>query len=215
MSIETYISFLAVVLVFFATPPDTSQLLIISNSLRYGVKKSLYTVAGDLTANVIQMTAAAFGLAAAISVSAELFQVIKWFGVAYLGYIGIRLMISREQPSSSESSSTARWRSLFQQGFVTSSANPFAIAFFAALFPQFIDQADNIARQLVILGGTYLIVDGVILVLWGALAVRAFARLRLLTAGWLNRICGGMMILAAVYLANNDLSEGLPANSRG
>ena len=69
MSIETYLSYLVVVLVFFATPPDTSQLLIISNSLRHGVKKSMATVAGDLSANTIQMTAAAFGLAAAISVS--------------------------------------------------------------------------------------------------------------------------------------------------
>ena len=208
MTIETYLSYLVVVLVFFATPPDTSQLLIISNSLRHGVKKSMATVAGDLTANTFQMTAAAFGLAAAISVSADFFQVIKWLGVAYLGYIGFRLMVSREEATSSESNSKGQWRSLFQQGFITSSANPFAIAFFAALFPQFIDQAGNIAYQLIILGGTYLLIDGVILVLWGALAVRAFSRLKLLTSTWLNRICGGLMILAAIFLANNDLSEG-------
>ena len=207
MSTETYLSYLIVVLVFFATPPDSSQLLIISNSLRHGVKKSLATVAGDLTANTIQMTAAAFGLAAAISLSAELFQIIKWFGVAYLTYIGLRLVLCKEESSLSRREIKGQWRSLFRQGFFTSSANPFAIAFFAALFPQFINQSGNITFQLLILGGTYLLIDGVILVLWGVVAVRAFSRLKVLTSTWLNRSCGGLMILAAIYLANNDLAE--------
>jgi len=207
MSIDTYISYLLVVAVFFATPPDTSQLLIISNSLRHGVRKSMATIAGDLTANSIQMTAAAFGLAAAISVSAEFFQVIKWLGVAYLGYIGLKLLLTKEQTSLSNGSLSGQWRILFRQGFVTSSANPYAIAFFAALFPQFIDQSGNITLQLLILGGTYLLVDGLLLILWGSFAVRTFSRIKSMTSALLNRVCGGLMILAAAYLANSDLSE--------
>ena len=64
MPMETYLIYLAAVAVFFATPPDTSQLLIISNSIRHGLRRSLWTVFGDLSANAIQMTGAAFGLAA-------------------------------------------------------------------------------------------------------------------------------------------------------
>ena len=66
MSIETYLIYLGVLAAFFATPPDTSQLLIISNSLRHGLRRSLATVAGDLSANAVQMTLAAFGLTAVI-----------------------------------------------------------------------------------------------------------------------------------------------------
>ena len=55
MSWETYLLYLGVLAVFFATPPDTSQLLIISNSLRHGLRRSMATVAGDLTANSLQM----------------------------------------------------------------------------------------------------------------------------------------------------------------
>lgn len=207
MSIETYLAYLAVVAVFFATPPDTSQLLIISNSLRHGVRKSVATIAGDLTANSLQMTAAAFGLAAVISLSAEFFQMVKWLGVAYLAYIGLQLILSREGEQQTQESDSGQYLTLFKQGFVTSSANPFAIAFFAALFPQFIDPNGNIAYQLLILGGTYLVIDGSILLLWGVFAVRAFARLKLLTTTWLNRICGGLMILAAAFLATDDLAE--------
>lgn len=46
MPMETYLIYVAAVAVFFATPPDTSQLLIISNSVRHGLKNSLFTIAG-------------------------------------------------------------------------------------------------------------------------------------------------------------------------
>ena len=84
MTIETYLLYLAALGVFFATPPDTSQLLVIANSARHGLKKCGWTIAGDLTANGLQMTAAAFGIAAVIAASAEAFQIVKWVGVAYL-----------------------------------------------------------------------------------------------------------------------------------
>ena len=70
MSIETYLIYLGVLAAFFLTPPDTSQLLIISNSLRHGLRRSLATVAGDLSANAVQMTLAAFGLTAVIAAHA-------------------------------------------------------------------------------------------------------------------------------------------------
>ena len=56
---------------------------------------------------------------------------------------------------------------LFRQGFITSSANPFAVMFFAVLFPQFINPEVSTLPQLAILGVTYLLVDGVILLAWG------------------------------------------------
>ena len=51
MSLETYLLYLGVLAAFFATPPDTSQLLIISNTLRHGLRRSMATVFGDLTAS--------------------------------------------------------------------------------------------------------------------------------------------------------------------
>ena len=51
MTIETCLLYLAVPGVFFATPPDTSQVLIIANSARHGLKKGGWTIAGDPTAS--------------------------------------------------------------------------------------------------------------------------------------------------------------------
>lgn len=204
MSIETYLVYLAALGVFFATPPGTSQLLIIANSARHGLKKSGWTIAGDLTANALQMTAAAFGIAAVIAASAEAFQIVKWLGVAYIGWIGLRLILSKSKGTDTAAARAGSSITLFRQGFITSSANPFAVIFFAALFPQFINPEASTLPQLAVLGGTYLIVDGIILLAWGWLAVRAAARIRTHGFGLINRICGTLMLGAAVILAIKD-----------
>lgn len=204
MAFETYLIYLAAVAVFFATPPDTSQLLIISNSVCYGLRKSAYTIAGDLSANCLQMTGAAFGLAAIIATSATAFSVIKWLGVAYLIYIGIQLFRSRDDVNDVDANQSGQAFRLYRQGFVTSMANLFAVVFFGALFPQFIDPALAILPQLLILGVTYLIVDGAILLLWGWLGVRAASALKRHSFGLINKICGALMIAAAALLGSKD-----------
>ncbi len=204
MALEIYLVYLAAVAVFFATPPDTSQLLIISNSANHGLRRAAYTIVGDLTANSLQMTGAAFGLAAIIATSASAFTWIRWLGVAYLVWIGVQLILSKEQSADVEANTSGQSFRLFRQGFVTSMANPFAVVFFGALFPQFIDAASPVLPQLLILGVTYLIVDGAILLLWGWLGVRAASALKRHSFGLINKVCGVLMVAAAALLAGKE-----------
>jgi len=207
VSVEVYLIYLGVLVAFFATPPDTSQLLIMSNAARHGLRRSLATVAGDLSANALQMSAAAFGLTAEIAASADALWIVKWGGVAYLAWIGLRLIVSRpEADRGPEAAWAARPGALFRQGFVTSSANPYAVVFFGALFPHFIDASAPVLPQLLILGATYLVVDGLTLVAWGWIAARTLGRVRARGDVWLNRISGGLMVAAAGLLAGRDLS---------
>lgn len=205
MTVHIYLVYLAAVAVFFATPPDTSQLLIIANSMKHGLRRSLLVIAGDLSANILQMTAAAFGLAAVIATSATAFGLIKWLGVAYLIWIGVRLILSKGGAVRGQAQSAARPMRLFRLGFVTSMTNPFAVVFFAALFPQFIVIDAPVLPQLVILGVTYLCVDGATLLLWGWAGDRVAARLNASLAV-INRLCGGLMIGAAVLLGLKDIT---------
>lgn len=209
MNWETYIIYLAAVAAFFATPPDTSQLLIMSNSIQHGLKRAGWTMFGDLSANVLQMMAAAFGLAALIAASGQAFTVIKWAGVAYLAWIGLQLFLSKPQDIELKGASRKSAINLYRQGFFTSSANPYAVIFFAALFPQFIDPTLPTLPQVAILGGTYLVVDGLILWLWGYLAIYSADRIRALSAGWVNRVCGGLMMGAAMLLASKDYEANI------
>ena len=203
MTVETYLRYLGVLAAFFATPPDTSQLLIISNTLRHGLRRSLATVVGDLSANSVQMTLAAFGLTAVVAANANALWVVKWAGVAYLIWIGLRLILSKGQ---SDAPDAAPRGALFRQGFLTSSANPYAVVFFGALFPQFIDPNQPILPQLLILGMTYLVVDGAVLLLWGWAAARSLGRIKALNGVWISRVSGALMIGAAVLLGVKDLN---------
>ncbi|MEO0766475.1 MAG: LysE family translocator [Pseudomonadota bacterium] len=206
MSLETYLLYLAAVAVFFATPPDTSQRLIVSNAMKHGLRRSLWVICGDLSANVLQMTAAAFGLAAIITTSAQAFEWIKWLGVAYLVWIGIQLMMSRGGQGPDQRISEPRPTKLFRMGFITSMTNPYAVVFFAALFPQFIVPSADVLPQLVLLGATYLVVDGATLVLWGWIGGRVAVRFRNKSVTLINRISGGLMIGAAVLLGFRDIA---------
>lgn len=213
MTWETYLLYLIAVGAFFATPPDTSQLLVMSNSIQHG-RRAGWTIAGDLTANVMQMVAAAFGLAAIIAASAGAFTVIKWLGVAYLLWIGVRLFLSAPQRFEAKAAPPASGARLFRQGFVTSSANPYAVVFFAALFPQFIGASAPVLPQVAILGATYLAVDGITLCLWGWLAATSVDRIKALSIGVVNRACGLLMIGAALLLASKDLEPNGPIEAR-
>ena len=176
-----------------------------SNSLKHGLARSAYTIAGDLSANCLQMTAAAFGLAAIIASSATAFSLIKWVGVAYLAWIGLQLIFSKSYETGPAPVRTPAALRLFRQGFVTSLANPFAVVFFGALFPQFIDPAAPILPQLSIMGATYIVIDGAILLLWGAAASRLAASFTSLSFATLNKVCGSLMIGAAALLAGKNV----------
>lgn len=204
MTLDTYLIYIGVLAAFFVTPPDTSQLLVISNSLRHGLRRSMSTVAGDLSANALQMSLAAFGLTAVIAASSEALWIVKWLGVVYLIWIGARLMLSKSEAAAPGATKGGR---LFRQGFLTSSANPYAVVFFGALFPQFIDPAVPILPQLLILGLTYLVVDGLILLLWGWVALRTVGRVKRLTGVWINRVSGALMIGAAALLGVKDIAQ--------
>lgn len=199
MSMETYLAYLAVVGLFFASPPGPSQILIVSVGLRVGPRRAAYTMAGDLSANALQMTVAAFGLAAVVQTSATALAVVKWAGVAYLVFLGVKALLSKG-PRGGTAAAVPVGK-LYRLGFLTSAANPKAVVFFAALFPQFIDPAAPIWSQLLILGLTYLIVDGCLLMLYANAASRIAGRVAGPLRAGLDRIAGGFMLVAALLLA--------------
>lgn len=84
-------------------------------------------------------------------------------------------------------------------------SNPFAVVFFGALFPQFIDHSLPILPQLIILCSTYIVIDGIILILWGLLGIKTAKLLKARSFNLINKFCGCLMIIAAGLLATKDL----------
>ncbi|WP_068115906.1 LysE family translocator [Tropicimonas marinistellae] len=201
MTFEVWLVYVATVLALMSTP-GPSQLLMLSNSAAHGFRRSLATAAGDLTANALQMLAAGLGLAAVIAASGVALTVIKWAGVAYLIWLGIRMIRKADptDPHLGEQRPEVPQRHLWLQGFLTSAANPKAVVFFAALFPQFIQPDAPFWPQLLVLSATYIVMDGCFLSVYGAGASWVSARFKGPAKAWIERIGGGFMIIAAVLL---------------
>ncbi len=207
MTLDIWLLYVATLLAFMATP-GPSHLLMLSNSMRFGFRPSLATAAGDLMANSIQMLAAGLGLAAIIISTQNALTIIKWVGTAYLFWMGVQLWRkSRRGVGLKTGKSTISLKTLWLQGFLTSLANPKAIVFFAALFPQFISSQQPFAIQFLTLSLTYIVVDGLFLSTYGATAGWIGARLKGNSQHILDRVGGSFLIGAALLLGLKTLRE--------
>ena len=201
MSFELWIFYVLTVFVWLSTP-GPSHLLMLSNGAAHGFHRALATAAGDLSANALQMLTASLGLVALISAFAGALTFIKWAGVLYLIYLGVRMIRKAEleyrDPETSLQKPTLS--KLWWQGFVTSAANPKAVVFFVALFPQFIQPDLPFWQQFLVLFLTYIAIDGGFLLTYGYCADRIAVRLQKTSRVWVGRISGSLIIIAAFLL---------------
>ena len=87
--------FLFLQIAFFLTiTPGTPRVVIVTYAINYGLKKSVITAIGDVSANTLQMIFIAFGMGALISVYPNILNYLRWIGILYLLYIAFDLFKS-------------------------------------------------------------------------------------------------------------------------
>ncbi|MCV6628496.1 MAG: LysE family translocator [Flavobacteriaceae bacterium] len=202
MELSVWLSYVATIFLLIITP-GPSMLLAAANSMKYGKTKTLGTIAGDLSANLIQMALASAGLATIVVQSGYLFGIIKWAGVLYLIYMGLRKILSKKEVFLEENGQDrGTLKKRYLEGFLMSAANPKAIVFFAALFPLFLDQTAALLPQILILAATYVVVDGLSLLTYTLFAdglkrhLEDRAKLHLQ-----NKIVGVLLIISGLMLS--------------
>jgi threonine/homoserine/homoserine lactone efflux protein len=156
MTIETWITFISVVFVF-AIIPGPTVILVMGQAVTHGKKSVIPLVIGVLLGDFVAMTLSFIGLGAVLATSATLYTILKWFGVGYLIYLGIKTW--REAPkleSESFKDITTSKFSMFRSSFVVTALNPKDIVFFVAFLPQFINPAFETTSQFLILMVSFL-----------------------------------------------------------
>ncbi len=210
MSLEIWLAYCATVFIFLVSP-GPSHLFMLSTSISSGFERSWATGAGDLSAHVWQITAASIGLVSFIYAFAEMFIVIKWAGVAFLVYLGISRFRKKGLAASESGRPGQGFSSFFWRGFLMSSANPKAVVFFAALFPQFLDTTGPATHpfiiQVIILGLTYIFIDGCFLTFYGLFADWISSRFERHIDRYLNWISGSLLIVTALLLGLKDIQD--------
>lgn len=120
------------------------------------------------------MTASLLGLGEVMATSATIFSIFKWAGALYLIYLGIKLLTSKPSNIDEEESQTTQKssKSLFRSSFIVTALNPKSIAFFVAFLPQFINSVKPVFSQLLLLGGTFLILTTINAAIYAIFAIQ-------------------------------------------
>jgi len=155
------------------------------------------------------MLASGLGLAAIIAASGQALLIIKWLGVCYLIWLGLKMIRQAATGSAAQLNErkSATLKTLWLQGFITSAANPKAVVFFAALFPQIIQGDQDFWPQFLILSVTYIVIDGSFLSAYGKSASWVADKFKGSAKAWIERGGGTFMILAAILLSIKTLQD--------
>jgi threonine/homoserine/homoserine lactone efflux protein len=119
--------------------PGPSVLYVVTQSVSYGRRAGIVSVAGITTGTLVHIAAATIGLSALLASSALAFDVVKYLGAAYLIVVGIRRLAGLEQPDPAGPTRSRSLGRLYRQGIVVNVLNPKTALFFLAFLPQFVD----------------------------------------------------------------------------
>ncbi|UBU14810.1 LysE family translocator [Nonomuraea gerenzanensis] len=165
--------------------PGPAVLYIVTRSVSQGRTAGLISVLGIHTGSIVHIAAAALGISALLAASATAFTIVKYVGVAYLLWLGVRKLMQRGGEEKVLELQVQSRRRLFWEGFVVNVLNPKTAIFFLAFLPQFTDPAAGpVGPQILVFGLVWLLLgmasDGTYAMLASALAgrIRRSARAR-------------------------------------
>ena len=194
-----FILFLQIILFLFITP-GTPRIVIISNSINYGVKNCIWTALGDITANIIQATLVIFFIGSFFSDYPIFLIILKWAGIMYLCYLAYDLYNSSLNKLNSKSVIKRGILSFFNDGFIIAGTSPKAWMFFPFIFPQFIDFQGNYVIQFIILISTYVFLDFLSLMGYAVLANKLIHWIKA-NPQKINRVSAFALIVIAILIS--------------
>ncbi|NYF15777.1 threonine/homoserine/homoserine lactone efflux protein [Microbacterium sp. AK009] len=204
MDLATLLAFSLAAVVAIAIPGPT-VLLALANGSRYGVKRATAGMLGAVASDVVLVVAVGIGLGALLLASELAFTVVKWVGVAYLAFLGIRMLLSRGALLHGDPAADPRGsrRALFLRSFLVAVTNPKGYLFVGALLPQFVDPAAPPLPQYLLIGVVFCALDFAIMLGYAVLGSGAVRLLKRRGAVWLERVSGAVLLGLAAWLATS------------
>ncbi|MBB1518329.1 LysE family transporter [Aquipseudomonas guryensis] len=203
MAIETWLAFFVACWVI-SLSPGAGAIASMSAGLQYGFWRGYWNALGLQLALLMQIAVVAAGLGAVLATSELAFNLIKWFGVAYLVYLGWKQWVALPGEISAGEGERPLGRplTLVLRGFLVNASNPKAIIFILAVLPQFLDLQGSLLAQYTVMAATMVAVDLVVMAGYTGLAARVLRALRSpRQQRILNRTFGGLFMAAAGLLA--------------
>jgi threonine/homoserine/homoserine lactone efflux protein len=180
--------------------PGPDQALIMRNALVGGRTSGVRTMLGGATGLSLHAAAAALGVSALLATSATAYAALKLVGIAYLLYLGVKMLRSARQPAEADEAPSAGRP--FAQGFVSNALNPKVALFFLTFVPQFLPESGSTLPVALLLSAIFAAIylawfSGLVALV--GLASDALRRPRV--KAWIERITGGALLAFGVRLA--------------
>jgi threonine/homoserine/homoserine lactone efflux protein len=135
-----------------AITPGPGIFYVLGRTMAGGNREGILSSLGTLLGGLIHVVAAAIGLSAILAASAMAFTVVKYLGAAYLVWIGVTMIRTRNTGFEEAKITTAPLH-IFRQGVLTEALNPKTALFFLSFLPQFVSpRLGHVVLQFLILG---------------------------------------------------------------
>jgi threonine/homoserine/homoserine lactone efflux protein len=132
---QRFLLFFAAALLLAITP-GPGIFYVLARTLAGGRREGFQSSIGTFFGGLFHVFAAALGVSAILAASAVAFHTVKYAGAAYLVFLGIKMIRSRNTELPTETSAPAG--NAFRQGILTEALNPKTALFFLSFIPQFI-----------------------------------------------------------------------------
>ena len=208
MELSTWIAFFAASWAI-SLSPGAGAVAAMSAGLNHGFKHGYFMTFGLVLGIWTQIVVVGLGLGALIAASSFGFALVKWGGVAYLVWLGIKQwrapavpMVTSEAGEAGTLSTRTSRRSLVLRGWMINAVNPKGTVFLLAVVPQFLDLDRSLGPQYGVIAATLGFTDLVVMAGYTVLAARL---LRLLKSPihirLMNRSFGSLFVMAGALLA--------------
>ena len=191
--------FLQIILFLFITP-GLPRVVIVSHTLNYGLKRSVWTAFGDISANICQGILVVFVIGSLLKDNPQALNLIKWAGIIYIVYLAYDTYTSKLTSIKSKSKNLKSRISFYRDGFLIAGLSPKAIVFFGTIFTSFIDFNSNYYVQFLILMFTYVVLDFLTLMMYGLAAEKVTKWLKG-NPKTLNTISACVLVIIAIFIA--------------
>ena len=191
--------FLQIILFLFITP-GLPRVIIVSHTLNYGLKRSVWTAFGDISANICQGILVVFVIGSLLKDNPQALNYMKWAGIIYIVYLAYDTYTAKIISIKSKYKNLKSRLSFYRDGFLVAGLSPKAIIFFGTIFSSFIDFSGNYFAQFVILMTTYVILDFTTLMIYGFAAEKVSVWLKS-NPKTLNTISACVLLIIALYVA--------------
>lgn len=137
--------------VVLAITPGPGIFYVLARTLAGGRREGIESALGTFFGGMFHVVAAALGVSAVLAASALAFHTVKYAGAAYLVWLGIRMIRTRNAEMPTVAATPAQGS--FRQGVLTEALNPKTALFFLSFIPQFIAPGrGHVFLQFIVLG---------------------------------------------------------------